>query len=65
MWNILYDVFSVKCYYWRKNAYYRIEVTKSAFINETARTRRGYDVCMECRKKFINWVKDEKRKAKE
>ena len=21
-------------------------------------------VCMECKKKFINWVKDEKRKAK-
>nr|DAM38362.1 MAG TPA: Protein of unknown function (DUF3039) [Caudoviricetes sp.] len=48
-----------------KNSYYRIEVTESAFINETARSRQGYDVCMECKKKFINWVKDEKRKAKE
>lgn len=48
-----------------KNSYYRIEVKKSTYSNGIARTRQGYDVCMECEKKFINWVKDEKRKAKE
>lgn len=48
-----------------KNSYYRIEVKKSTYIYGAARTRQGYDVCMECEKKFINWVKDEKRKAKE
>lgn len=48
-----------------KNAYYRIEVKKSTFTSGPARTRQGYDVCMECEKKFINWVEDEKRKAKE
>lgn len=48
-----------------KNAYYRIEVKKSTFTNGPARTRQGYDVCMECEKKFINWVEDEKRKVKE
>ena len=30
-----------------KNSYYRIEVTESAFINETARSRQGYDVTHE------------------
>ncbi|GAA6380855.1 hypothetical protein I2800192A2_29640 [Anaerostipes hadrus] len=48
-----------------KDSYYRIEVKKSTFINGTARTRQKYDVCMECEKKFINWVEGEKRKAKE
>lgn len=41
------------------------EAKKSTFTSGPARTRQGYDVCMECEKKFINWVEDEKRKAKE
>lgn len=43
-----------------KNSYYRIEVKKSTYINGTARTRQGYDVCKECKKKFDIWVMHEK-----
>lgn len=49
----------------KKDSYYQIEVTERTFINKSGRIRHEYDVCMECKKKFINWVEDEKRKAKE
>ena len=48
----------------KRDSYYQIKVTENNFIGRDARTRHEYDVCMECNKKFINWVKDEKRKAK-
>lgn len=49
----------------KKDSYYKIEVTERTFIKESGRTRQEYDVCKECKKKFDNWVKDEKRKVKE
>ena len=49
----------------KRDSHYQIKVTESDFIGRNIRTRHEYDVCMECKKKFINWVKDEKRKAKE
>lgn len=48
----------------KKESYYQIKVTEQTFINKNGRTRQEYDVCMECKKKFENWVKDEKEKQK-
>lgn len=48
----------------KRDSYYQIKVTENNFTIRDVRTRHEYDVCMECKKKFINWVKDEKRKAK-
>lgn len=49
----------------KRDSYYQIKVTENDFISSGARTRHEYDACMECKRKFIKWVKDEKRKAKE
>lgn len=49
----------------KRGSYYQIKVTENDFISRGARTRHEYDACMECKRKFIKWVKDEKRKAKE
>lgn len=48
----------------KRDLHCQIKVTENDFIGRNIRTRQEYDVCMECKKKFINWVKDEKRKAK-
>ena len=41
----------------KRDSYYQIKVTENNFTIRDVRTRHEYDVCMECKKKFINWVK--------